>query len=110
MAPEPVAYLEINTTGSHDDSAPSRDGEACPILTDMEADHPYDESSTCDQIFVLRCWRESPTVGAIEPDWRVRLSRVNTRDEFHVFGIESAFELIRQFLAEAAGTTGDAAP
>lgn len=78
----------------------------------MDADDPRDEnpgaeSSTCDQVFVLRCWRETPITGAIDPDWRVRLSCVNTRERIHVFGIENAFERIRQFLAEAVGTKGD---
>ena len=76
----------------------------------METDNPHDERSTCDEVFVLRCWREAPTTEAIDSDWRVRLTRVNTRDRIHVSGIESAFALIRQFLAEAAGTKGDTAP
>ncbi len=104
-----MTYLEINTTGLRHDSAPSRGREACPILVGMDVD-PHDESSTCDQIFVLRCWRETSITGAIDRDWRVRLIYVNTQERTHVFGIESAFELIRQFLANAVGTTGGTTP
>jgi len=102
--------LKINATGLRDDSAPSRKEAACPIIAGMDTDVPHDESSTCDQIFVLRCWREAPTTGPIDSDWRVRLSYVNTRERIHVFGIESAFELIRQYLAKAVGTKGGTDP
>lgn len=105
-----MTYLEIDATGSRDHSAPSRGREARPILTRMGADDPRDESSTYDQVFVLRCWRETPVTGAIDPDWRVRLVLVNTRERIHVFGIENAFGLIRQFLAKAVGTKGDTTP
>ena len=102
--------MEINATGSRDDAASNRGKSACPILAGMDADDPYDESSTCDQVFVLRCWREMPVTGSIDPDWRVRLVYINTRERIHVFGIESGFELIRQFLAKAVGTKGDTTP
>ena len=105
-----MTYLEINATGSRDDSAPNRGREAGPILAGMDAADPRDEILTCDQVFVLRCWRETPVTGAIDPDWRVRLSLVNTRERIHVFGIESAFELIREFLTKAVGTKGGSTP
>lgn len=70
----------------------------------MNSGHTTRETPSCDQVFVIRCWRETPVAGPADPDWRVRLSRVNTRERIHVFGVENAFELIRRFLAEVAAS------
>jgi hypothetical protein len=73
----------------------------------MESGYTTGETSSCDQVFVIRCWRETPAAGQADSDWRVRLSRINTRERIHVFGLENAFELIRRFLAEVAVGHGD---
>ncbi len=76
----------------------------------MDVDKPQDESSNCDHVFVLRCWREKTATGSIDPDWRVQLSHGYTRERIHVFGIESAFELVREILGKCVETKEDTAP
>jgi hypothetical protein len=57
-----------------------------------------------DQVFVLRCWRETRGDAATDDNgWRVRISDVTLQKRRYVYGLDAAFQLIRRRLASAFG-------
>jgi hypothetical protein len=51
-----------------------------------------------DQVFTLRFWLELEVNGGTANDWRVRIRHVNSRREYHTYGIENAFALVHALL------------
>jgi hypothetical protein len=55
-------------------------------------------SASVDQVFVLRCWRETHDCDQADAGWRVKISHVNSRRRLHAQGLDRAFEVVRSAL------------
>jgi hypothetical protein len=59
-----------------------------------------------DHVFTIRVLEQDDTDTAAN-EWRVRVRYVNRRGEYHVEGIEKAFDLVRSLLADSQGKRRD---
>jgi hypothetical protein len=61
-------------------------------------------ASKFDQVFVMRFWQENDSADPADPNrWRTRINHVNSRQKFHVVGLERAFLLVKTMLGDENG-------
>jgi hypothetical protein len=51
-----------------------------------------------DRVFILRFWREAASDETREAQWRARIRFVNTGQQIHADGVDTAISIIRSML------------